>query len=198
MSKMALSAIAAAAVFASGAATAGVIDFESVSTGTYSSVTDQGVTFTYLGGTGDFDVTASGSPGWPISGNALISFFQQGESNAPFKATMAGGFSAFAIGGGDYNADDDEYYLEAYDSFDSLLDSDYLYVDETVYGGGMVSVSSATPIAYVLFWEDGTYPGAVYWDNAEFTAAAVPEPQSWALMGLGLAGLAAFARRRKA
>ena len=196
MSKLTLSAIAAAAVFASGAATAGVIDFESVPTGVYSSVTDQGVTFTYLGGSGTFDVTDA-SPGWPVSGHALISFFQQGESNAPFKATMAGGFSAFAIGGGDYNADDDEYYLEAYDSFDNLLDSDYLYVDDSVYGGGMVSVSSATPIAYVLFWEDGSYPGAVYWDNAEFTAA-VPEPQTWALMALGLAGLAAFARRRKA
>jgi hypothetical protein len=38
--------------------------------------------------------------------------------------------------------------------------------------------------------------GAVYWDNAEFTAA-VPEPQTWALMVLGLAGIAGVARRRQ-
>lgn len=196
MSRLSLSAIAAAAVFASGAATAGVIDFESVPTGIYSSVTDQGVTFTFTGGTGDFDVTQSGSPGWPISGNALLSYWQNPGAD-PFKATMAGGFSSFAIGGGDYNQDDDEYHLEAYDSFGNLLDSDYLYVDSSVYGGGMLSVSSATPIDYVLFWEGGTYPGAVFWDNAEFTAA-VPEPQTWALMALGLAGIGAFARRRRA
>lgn len=188
-------AIAAAAVLASGAASASVIDFDSVPTGIHSSVTDQGVTFTFTDGTGKFDVT-SASPGWPISGNALTSYWQNPGAGA-FKATMAGGFSSFAIGGGDYNGDDDEYHLEAYDSLGNLLDSDYLYVDASVYGGGMLSVSSAMPIDYVLFYETGTYPGAVFWDNAEFTAA-VPEPQTWALMALGLVGMGAYARRRQA
>ena len=56
MRKIAVRAIAAAAVLVSGAATAGVIDFESVPAGTYSSVTDQGVTFTFSGGTGTFEL----------------------------------------------------------------------------------------------------------------------------------------------
>lgn len=198
MRKIVVRAIAAAAVLVLGAATAGVIDFESVPVGTYSSVTDQGVTFTFSGGTGTFDVTPSGSPGWPISGNALISYFQNPDSSSPFKATMAGGFSSFAIGCGDYNQDDDECHLEAYDALGNLLDTDYLYVDPSTYGGGMLSVASASVIDHVLFYETGSYAGAVYWDNAEFTAAAVPEPQTWAFMVLGLAGIAGVARRRQA
>lgn len=195
MRKIIVRAIAAAAVLASGAATAGVIDFNAVPAGTYSSVTEQGVTFTFTGGTGMFDVTPA-DPGWPISGNALISYFQDPDSAAPFKATMAGGFSSFAIGCGDYNADDDECHLEAYDALGNLLDSDYLYVDPATFGGGMLSVSSASVIDHVLFYETGSFAGAIYWDNAEFTAA-VPEPQTWALMVLGLAGIAGVARRRQ-
>ena len=195
MRKFSLLAVAAAAAMGAGTASAATIDFESVAAGVYSSVTDSGVTFEFNGGTGLFDVTPA-DPGYPISGQALISYFQNEDSAAAFRASMAGGFSSFSIGMGDYNADDDEGYLMAYDASDNLLDSDYLYVDASTYGGGMLTVSSATPIAYVLFYEDGSYPGAVYWDNAEFTAA-VPEPQTYALFGLGLAGLAAVARRRQ-
>ena len=68
-------ALAAAAALAAGSASAAVIDFESVPTGTVSSVTDSGVTFTFTAGTGLFDVVDA-SPGWPISGHSLISYFQ--------------------------------------------------------------------------------------------------------------------------
>ena len=189
-------ALAAAAALAASSASAATIDFESVPTGTYSSVTDSGVTFTFTAGTGMFDVVNSGSPGWPISGNALISYFQNPGPGA-FMATMAGGFGSFAIGCGDYNSDEDHCHLRAYDAAGGLLDAfDYINPAPT-YGGGMLSVSSATPIAYVTFWEDNAYPGAVYWDNVEFTAA-VPEPQTYALMALGLAAVGFAARRRQA
>ena len=107
------------------------------------------------------------------------------------------GCASFAIGCGDYNQVDDECHLEAYDALGNLLDSDYLYVDPSTYGGGLLSVSSASVIDHVLFYETGSFAGAVYWDNAEFTAA-VPEPQTWALMVLGLAGIAGVARRHQA
>lgn len=187
-------ALAAAAALAAGSASAAVIDFESVPTGTVSSVTDSGVTFTFTAGTGLFDVVDA-SPGWPISGHSLISYFQNPGPGA-FMATMAGGFGSFAIGCGDYNADEDSCHLRAYDALGSLLDADDYINPAPTNGGGMLSVSSASPIAYVTFWEDNAYPGAVYWDNAEFTAA-VPEPQTYALMALGLAAIG-FAARRQA
>lgn len=191
-------ALAAAAALAAGSASAAVIDFESVATGTYSSLTTGGVTFTFTAGTGTFDVIASGSPGAPIAGNALLSYLTNPGPGA-FKATMAGGFGSFAIGCGDYNADEDHCHLSAYDAAGGLLDAATYINPASTYGGGMLSVASATPIAYVTFWEDYVNPGAVYWDNVEFTAAAaVPEPQTYALLALGLAAIGFTARRRKA
>ena len=51
-------------------------------------------------------------------------------------------------------------------------------------------------IAYVKFWDAEPYPGAVYWDNASYTPV-VPEPETYALMGLGLAAVGLMARRRR-
>lgn len=197
MRKLSILAVAAAAAMTAGTASAGFIDFESVPTGTYSSVTDSGVTFTFTAGSGLFDVV-SASPGAPISGQALISYFQN-PGPGEFKATMAGGFASFSIGCGDYApSDDDDCHLNAYDSAGGLLDSaTFFQPSGHPGGGGTMTVSSSTPIAYVTFNETGSFAGAVYWDNVEFTAA-IPEPQTYALMGMGLLGLAAYARRRQA
>lgn len=192
-----LTTVCAAAAMSVPAAFAGISDFNGQTPGTYTSVVDGGVTYTYLGGDGRFDVEAA-SPGTPIDGNALISF-RQNPGSAPFKATMASGFSSFSIGCGDFGADDDTCVLEAYDVNDVLLDTDTFNVPASSSIGGTMSVSSASKIAYVLFYEVGTFAGAIYWDNArfeEFRQAAVPTPQTLALVLLGLVGVAAGARRR--
>lgn len=193
MKAFAITALLASAL---GSASAATIDFNAVPLGTVSSVVTNGVTFTYLGGDGLFDVE-SASPGGPISGRALISFRRNpGADN--FRASTASGFSSFSIGCGDFGGDDDNCILEAYDAFDNLLDSDAFAIPANSSIGGTLSVSSSTPIAYVLFREVGTFAGAIYWDNVTFERAgnAVPEPAALGLALLALGGAAAARRRR--
>jgi hypothetical protein len=175
---------------------AALIDFESVAQGTYSSLVFPDVTITYTGGSGNFDVTDSGNPGSPISGNAILSWFQH-HGTEPFKAVFNISVNAVSIGVGDFGADDDETYLAAYDSANNLLASDYYYNPADYYGGDYLSVSSSSSIAYVLFWEEGSYPGAVAWDNLSYSnnGPTVPEPSTFILVGAGLVGVGLLRKR---
>ena len=191
-SKLALALVTA--LGAAGSAMAVTIDFESTPTGGYSVLNYGPVVIEFLAGRGNFQVVDA-TPGAPISGHNLISYFDT-PGSGHFRATIAGGASTFKIGVGDYDADEDHAHLRAFDSGGNLLSSADYINPAPKYGGDYLTVSSATPIAYVEWYEDSTYAGAVYWDNVSYTAA-VPEPETYALMGLGL-GLVALARRRKA
>ena len=181
---------------ATGSSLAAAIDFESTPTGVYSSLTYGAATITFTAGTGQFNVDDQ-TPGPPISGHNIISFFQN-PGAGHFKTTIAGGANSFKIGVGDFDADEDHAHLRAFDSSGNLLDSaDYINPAAT-FGGDYLSVASATPIAYVEFWEDGAFAGAVYWDNISYEVSAVPEPETYALMALGLAATGFAARRRRA
>lgn len=189
-----LLSMSALALAASGAASAATIDFNSTPVGTYSSLTDGTATITYTGGTGLFQVVDA-DPGWPIDGRAIISFFDN-PGMEPFKVSFAGGVSMFTIGVGDYNSDEDHTHLRAWSASDVLLASADYDNPASTYGGDYMMVSSATPIAYVTFWDGEPYAGAVYWDNISYTPA-VPEPETYALMALGLAAVGFVARRRR-
>lgn len=179
-------------------AAAGTIDFESTPTGIYSSLDYGDLVITFTGGNGLFDVLDSGSPGAPISVNAITAYYQQYPSASPFRATFAGHATTFSIGVGDYDGDDDNTFLVAYDDFGAVIDSDYYFNPASTYGGSFLTVSGAG-IKYVEFWDEEPFPSAVYWDNIRYEATSVPLPSS-ALMGLGalgvIGGLAARKRRK--
>lgn len=188
----------AIALGTSGSAMATTIDFEGTATGSYSSLTYGSVTISFLGGNGVFQV-GNATPGAPISGHNLISFFDNPGTDS-FQAVFAGGASSVSIGMGDFNADDDEGHLRAYDSANNLLDFDYIFVPSSVFGGATLTVSSGSKISRVEWNETGSFAGAVYWDNLSYTdfQGGVPEPTTWALMLMGFGGLGAMLRRQRA
>ena len=145
--------IALALALSARPAGATTIDFESVSVGTYSSLTFGAVTVGFVDGNGNFEVQDQ-SPGAPLSGHMLISYFQNPGSGS-FEATFAGGASSVSINFGDYSpSDDDEGHLRAYDALNNLLASDFFLVP-TSGPGGTLTVSNITPIARVEWNETG-------------------------------------------
>lgn len=163
---------------------ADTIDFESTAIGTYSSLTFTDLTITFTGGNGDFQA-ASASPGSPISGIALISWFDNPGSD-PWLVTFNSSTTSFSIGVGDYNADVDNTFMEAYDAAWNLLDTDTYVNPAATYGGGYLTVTGSA-IKYVKFWDGDPFAGAVYWDNIEYGSTVVPVPPA-ALLGFVLMG----------
>jgi hypothetical protein len=195
LAKATLSLFVAAAFAApAGAAT---VDFNSLVGGIgYTTIIDGALTVTSSAPT--FTVQDVGNALPLLGGNALLNI-NRGYGDT-FRLDVAGGATFLSLNFGDYGADADTGYLVGYDAAGNELDSDSQFIAENVYGGGFLSVQAASggpSIAYALFGSNGLYPSSVYVDNVTY-APAVPEPETYALLIAGLAGVSFVARRRAA
>lgn len=164
-----------------------LIDFDDVGPGGFLTFEQAGVTITQTNGgflTGQFfGPTPNGTFGLSATGSAPL---------APLRADIATNATSVAIDLGDFGADEDLVFLEAYTSSGVLVDraSAFLPADFV----GMVTLDVSAPvIAYVIYGGEGLNGNSVYTDNFRFSP--VPEPATAHVICIGFA--LAFVRRQR-
>jgi PEP-CTERM motif len=165
------------------------IDFTGA-TGTYTTYSFGGGTVTN-GGTFSAQAVPGGSTG----------ILSEGAPRPEYRVDFAGTSSFVSVDLGDFNADDDLAFLEAFSAGNVSLGFTSLAIaanDSTMH----TLTVTAAGIAYAKF---GGRPPSVngsslYADNISFdlgAVAAVPEPSTWAFMLAGFGIVGATMRRRQ-
>jgi hypothetical protein len=192
-----LCALAVIALAAPANADPTVIDFSGTPGGVFLSYTESGATFTATDGLGLTSENFGPAPG---GSRALIG---GGFPLSTIRADFSGLATFVSVDLGDFNADDDGLFLEAYDSSNNLLTSSILLIPASFTGMETLSLN-AVDIAYVIFGSRApSFNGEsnVYADNFTFDAtggtADVPEPGTFAMLaGAGVVGLGLIRRRK--
>ncbi|MBN1787997.1 MAG: PEP-CTERM sorting domain-containing protein [Sedimentisphaerales bacterium] len=162
--------------------------FEDLNYGSYSSIVYPWVKFT--NNMGNLLVT-NDIPGPELSGtHSVLGPVTHDIAERYIANILVPGINFVSVVMGDYDADDDPLYLEAYNATGQLIGSDYKLLAKDIFGGPKLSVSTLEDIAYVHFYSGRPYPGSVFFDN--FTA--IPEPATIAMLSLGALSLI---RRKK-
>lgn len=155
--------------------------------GAWASNTNMQVVLIGNGDTGDL-----GSPSL-VSGHIMRSFKAWFKENGDpsFRLDFLQPISHISI---DFAGVDspDTVTLAAYDAQDNFLG----FVAGDTTGQIRLSFDSTTPIAYVAV-TPGEYNDWVGVDNISFTVASVPEPETYALMAVGLGALPLLRRRKQ-
>lgn len=151
------------------------------------------IAFYPVGGGGTFDIVdLSNTAGW---GNRTLLPDTSGATMMIFNFSTA--LTSVSIEMGDFNADDDDLFMEAYDAYDaggSMVDSDFEFYAgfRDISLGDKATLSCAgSGILSIKVWGVGLGGNSnIYMDNLSM----VPEPGSIAVLGLGALALI---RRRK-
>jgi hypothetical protein len=170
-----------------------VIDFESVTPGTYSTLTLSGVTFTPDDGNLMW-VDSAYAGGYNTFGQSLHNNYDP-ESFNTLTIQFSGTTSGFGFFWGASNV---TWTLTAYDSLNNAIESLALPITTDSDAGDFVGLIDPG-IASATLSGDGT--DYVFIDNFEFQpgGTGTPEPGGLLLLGSGLLGLAGVARKlRKA
>lgn len=186
-------------------------DFDSLSPGTYTEATFNsyfdGILFDNTGGH-SLKVVSTSFPA-PLhvlqanfSGNVIINdpYWNSDGSRNSTIATFEALTDYVSITLGDGGVDQDNLFLNAYDSSNNLIDGVSFLNPDTSYAGHTLSINSATAdIAWVEFYGvDSSGLNSVFWDNFSFNkgTTSVPIPSTLLLFGLGLLGLAGGSRKK--